>query len=67
MFDLSSGRYRILKKATDILDRADLRIGDYLTPVEPIEFLISAGRTAFGLFYPPHNADYAAPDVEKPP
>ena len=55
VFDLSSGRYRILKKATDILDRADLRIGDYLTPVEPIEFPTSAGRTAFGLFYPPHN------------
>ncbi len=36
VFDLSSGRYRILKKATDILDRADLRIGDYLTPVEPM-------------------------------
>ena len=67
MFDLSSGRYRILKKATDILDRTDLRIGDYLTPVEPIEFPTSAGRTAFGLFYPPHNADYAAPDDEKPP
>ena len=67
MFDLSSGRYRILKKATDILDRADLRIGDYLTSVEPIEFPTSAGRTAFGLFYPPHNADYAAPDGEKPP
>jgi dipeptidyl aminopeptidase/acylaminoacyl peptidase len=67
VFDLSSGRYRILKKATDILDRADLRIGDYLTPVEPIEFPTSAGRTAFGLFYPPHNADYAAPEGEKPP
>jgi dipeptidyl aminopeptidase/acylaminoacyl peptidase len=26
VFDISSGRYRILKKATDILDRADLRI-----------------------------------------
>ena len=67
VFDLNSGRYRILKKATDILDRADLRIGDCLTPVEPIEFPTSAGRTAFGLFYPPHNADYAAPEGEKPP
>ena len=67
VFDLSSGRYRILKKATDVLDRADLRIGDYLTPVEPTEFPTSAGRTAFGLFYRPHNADYAAPDGEKPP
>ena len=67
VFDLSSGRYRILKKATDILDRAELRIGDYLMPVEPIEFPTSAGRTAFGLFYRPHNADYAAPEGEKPP
>jgi dipeptidyl aminopeptidase/acylaminoacyl peptidase len=67
VFDLGSGRYRILKKATDILDRADLRIGDYLTPVEPIEFPTCDGRRAFGLFYPPHNADYAAPEGEKPP
>ena len=67
VFDLNSGPYRILKKATDILDRADLRISDYLTPVDPIEFPTSAGRTAFGLFYPPNNADYAAPEGEKPP
>jgi dipeptidyl aminopeptidase/acylaminoacyl peptidase len=67
MFDLSSGRYQVLKKATDILDRADLRIGEYLTSVEPIEFPTSAGRTAFGLFYRPCNPDYAAPSDEKPP
>jgi dipeptidyl aminopeptidase/acylaminoacyl peptidase len=67
VFDHSFDRYRILKKATDILDRADLRIGDYLTPVEPIEFPTSAGRTAFGLFYRPNNPDYAVPDGEKPP
>jgi dipeptidyl aminopeptidase/acylaminoacyl peptidase len=67
VFDLSSDRYRILKKATDILDRTDLRIGDYLTPAEPIEFPTSVGRTAFGLFYRSHNPDYAAPDGDKPP
>jgi dipeptidyl aminopeptidase/acylaminoacyl peptidase len=67
VFDHSFDRYRILKKATDILDRADLRIGDYLTPVEPIEFPTSAGRTAFGLFDRPNNPDYAVPDGEKPP
>jgi dipeptidyl aminopeptidase/acylaminoacyl peptidase len=67
VFNLSSGRYRVLKKATDILDRADLRIGDYPTTVEPIEFPTSAGRTAFGLFYRPRNPDYAAPGGEKPP
>ena len=67
VFDLSSGRYRILKKATDILDRTDLRIGDYLTPVEPIEFPTSAGRTALACFIRHTIADYAAPDGEKPP
>ena len=67
VFDLSSGDYRILKKATDILDRADLWIDEYLTSAEPIEFPTFGGRTAFGLFYPPHNPDYAAPAGEKPP
>jgi dipeptidyl aminopeptidase/acylaminoacyl peptidase len=67
VFDLSSGRYRILKKATDILDRTELRIDEYLTSVDPIEYPTSAGRTAFGLFYRPCNPDYAAPDGEKPP
>ena len=34
---------------------------------EPIEFPTAGGNTAFGLFYPPHNPDYAAPAGEKPP
>ena len=65
--DLRTGQYRVLKQATDLLDRADLRIADYLTKVEPVEFPTSGGKTAFGLFYPPHNPDYAAPADEKPP
>jgi dipeptidyl aminopeptidase/acylaminoacyl peptidase len=65
--DLRSGEYRIIKKSTELLDRADLRIADYLTTVQPIEFPTTGGKTAFGLFYPPHNPDYAAPAGETPP
>jgi dipeptidyl aminopeptidase/acylaminoacyl peptidase len=32
-----------------------------------VEFPTTGGNTAFGLFYPPHNPDYAAPTSEKPP
>jgi dipeptidyl aminopeptidase/acylaminoacyl peptidase len=66
-FDLASGKHRTLKKTTDILDRTDLRIADYLTTVEAVEFPTTGGNTAFGLFYPPHNPDYAGPADEKPP
>jgi dipeptidyl aminopeptidase/acylaminoacyl peptidase len=65
--DLRARQCRVLKQATDLLDRADLRIADYLTKVEPVEFPTSGGKTAFGLFYPPHNPDYAGPADEKPP
>jgi dipeptidyl aminopeptidase/acylaminoacyl peptidase len=65
--DLRDKKHRILKQATDILDRADLRIADYLTTVEPIEFPTANGKTAFALFYPPFNPDVQAPAGEKPP
>jgi dipeptidyl aminopeptidase/acylaminoacyl peptidase len=65
--DLASGRYSVLKKATDVLERADLRIADYLAGVESVQFPTAGGETAFGLFYPPHNPDYASPAQEKPP
>ena len=57
--DLGSGQHTVLKKATDILDRADLHLADYLTKVEIVEFPTTDGETAFGLFYPPRNPDYA--------
>jgi dipeptidyl aminopeptidase/acylaminoacyl peptidase len=65
--DLGSGRHSILKKATGILDRAEPGIADYLSNVESVEFPTTGGKTAFGLFYPPHNPDYASPAGEKPP
>ena len=44
VLDLASGRHSVLKKATDALDRADLRIADYLTRVESVEFPTTGGR-----------------------
>lgn len=66
-FDLESGRHRTLKKATGILDQADLGIPDYLSPVEAVKFPTENGNTAFGLYYAPRNPDYVAPAGEKPP
>src|SRR6266566_1963036 len=65
--DLASGRRSVLKKATDILDRTDLHLGDYLTRVERGEFPTSGGETAFGLFYSPRNPDYVPGAQERPP
>jgi dipeptidyl aminopeptidase/acylaminoacyl peptidase len=65
--DLASGQHSVLKKATDILDRSDLHLADYLTRVESVEFATTGGETAFGLFYPPRNPDYAPGAEERPP
>jgi dipeptidyl aminopeptidase/acylaminoacyl peptidase len=65
--DLASGRHRILRKATDILDQDEPRIADWLTTVRPVEFPTSGGNTAFGLFYPPHNPHFVGRADEKPP
>src|SRR5262249_55440236 len=67
--DLGSGRHSVLKKATDILDRTDLNLGDHLTGVESVEFPTTGGGTGFGPFFSPPNPDYAAPagGGERPP
>ena len=65
--DLGSGRHTVLKQGTGILDRVDLHLADYLTKAESVEFPTTDGEAAFGLFYPPHNPDYAGPAGERPP
>jgi dipeptidyl aminopeptidase/acylaminoacyl peptidase len=65
--DLTSGRHRILRKATGLLDHPDLGIAPYLTAVEAIEFPTAGEKTAHGLYYPPCNPDYAGLAEEKPP
>src|SRR5438477_7875315 len=67
MFDLSSGAHRILKKETELLDRSELGIADYLSTVKSVEFSTTNGNSAYGLFYPPHNPDYVGPANELPP
>jgi dipeptidyl aminopeptidase/acylaminoacyl peptidase len=67
ILDLASRQRRILKQATDLLDRPDLRIADYLTKVEAVEFPTTSEKTAYGLFYPPCNPDYVAGADERPP
>ena len=66
-FDLRTGQHRTLRKATDILDQADLSIAGYLSPVEAVEFPTTGGNSAFGLYYGPHNPDYTGSADEKPP
>ena len=64
-FDLSTGRHEVLRKTTTVAD--DPSIASYLTRVEAIEFPTTGGRTAFGLYYPPHNPDCNAPLDDLPP
>ena len=40
---------------------------DYLSTPQAIAFPTEHDRTAYGLYYPPTNADYAAPEEERPP
>ncbi|MCS6888492.1 MAG: S9 family peptidase [Chloroflexus sp.] len=39
----------------------------YLSLPEVISFPSASGRTAYGIFYPPHNPDFIAPEGERPP
>jgi dipeptidyl aminopeptidase/acylaminoacyl peptidase len=65
--ELPSGRWSVLKRATDLLDDAQPGMANYLAKVESVAFPTSGGDTAFGLFYPPRNSDFAPPADEKPP
>jgi dipeptidyl aminopeptidase/acylaminoacyl peptidase len=65
--DLQSRQFRVLKEASDLMERTHPRIASYVTRVEPVEFPTTGGRTAFGLFYPPYNPDYEGGAGERPP
>ncbi|MGC9394929.1 MAG: S9 family peptidase [Anaerolineae bacterium] len=62
LLDLTTGEQTILKRANAI----EIDPG-YLSTPQPIEFPTTGGLTAYGIFYPPHNQDYAAPEGEKAP
>jgi dipeptidyl aminopeptidase/acylaminoacyl peptidase len=61
-FDLASGQFEVLRRASE----HDLDEG-YLSIAQPVEFPTTEGRTAHAFFYPPRNRDFAAPDAERPP
>ena len=61
---LTSGDVTILK----LSNTEDVRAYEgYLSTPQSIEFPTESGLTAFGLYYPPVNRNFAAPLVELPP
>jgi dipeptidyl aminopeptidase/acylaminoacyl peptidase len=62
--DLASGRTRMLKCSTAQDLDAYRR---YLSQPEPVKFDTDNGLQAYGLFYPPKNADFSSPAGHLPP
>ncbi len=60
--NLATGQQTALKRASNV----EIDPG-YLSMPQSIEFPTTGGLTAYGIFYPPQNQDYAAPEGEKPP
>jgi dipeptidyl aminopeptidase/acylaminoacyl peptidase len=60
--ELSSGKLQVLRRSSDLqIDPG------YLSEPQSVEFPTSHGLTAYGLYYPPLNADFQAPSSELPP
>jgi dipeptidyl aminopeptidase/acylaminoacyl peptidase len=62
--DLAAGRTTVLRRSTT--QDVDLYSG-YLSAPEPITFDTDDARQAHGLYYPPRNVDFVAPEGELPP
>src|SRR5262249_56090614 len=60
-----SDKYVVLQKASDAADNP--AIARHFTTAKRIEFPTEGNQTAYGLFYPPANPDYAPVKGEKPP
>ncbi len=60
--DLETGSHRVLRAPGEL--KIDAR---YLSVAEPIEYPTAGGLTAHAFFYPPTNADFCAPQGERPP
>ena len=60
--DLNNMQTEVLRRSMKI----EIDGGDISTP-HAIEFPTEGGLTAHGLFYPPRNRDYRAPNGERPP
>ena len=62
LLDLATGEADVLRRSSAVAVDPG-----YLSLPRPVEFPTEGGRTAYGLFYPPQNRDYAAPPGERPP
>jgi dipeptidyl aminopeptidase/acylaminoacyl peptidase len=61
-FDVSSRSLRVTRTSLQV----DLQSED-ISVAQPIEFPTEGGRHAFGLYYPPRNANFTGPPTERPP
>jgi dipeptidyl aminopeptidase/acylaminoacyl peptidase len=60
--DLATGTVTTIRKATPIVfDPADVSLSRL------VEFPTTGGKSAYGLFYAPHNRSFRGPDGELPP
>jgi len=70
-YDVQTGALRALRRygspnmATEGGD--DAALSERISQPSPVEYLSDDGMTAYGLFYPPLNPDYEAPEGERPP
>jgi dipeptidyl aminopeptidase/acylaminoacyl peptidase len=62
LLDLETGSIEVVRRESTI--RADPA---YTSVARALEFSTAGGLTAHAFYYPPHNADFAAPDGELPP
>ena len=60
--DVTTGAYEVLRRPSPSTLAAPC-----VSRAEPISFPSAGGRTAHALYYPPQNADFAAPAGETPP
>jgi dipeptidyl aminopeptidase/acylaminoacyl peptidase len=60
--DLRTGRRETLRRASNVTVDAG-----YLSMPDVIEFPTEGKQTAYALYYPPANRDFAGPEAERPP
>ena len=62
LLDLNSGEFEVLRKSSQLAIAPG-----YLSEPQPVEFPTEHELSAYGIFYPPKNQDYQAPEGELPP
>jgi dipeptidyl aminopeptidase/acylaminoacyl peptidase len=62
LLNLSTHEHEVLRRSSTLTIDPD-----YLATPQSIEFPTTHGLTAYAIFYPPKNRDFAAPADERPP